>query len=247
MPLGNPITIENESRIVSVTTTTTDDTFTIQDGYRVNHINVYRNGVRLVDGTDFLARDGSTVQLIKPPVVGDVIEFQLYDDFKVPDAIVGSATSQIIHGDLVVAGTLYADVEVSETVVEYSEVAGIATYASTAGVSTSSGIASALTGDASVNTTGIITAASFFGDGSGLSDVVTGIQSGGTFVGTGATILNFVGAGNSISYNSGTNTIDINIAGSGGGGGSVTVDAGDFNSGSSIAGSNTEINGGDFN
>jgi len=114
-------------------------------------------------------------------------------------------------------------------------------YAKTAGIS------SALVDYASVNTTGIITAASFIGDGSGLTDVVTGIQSSGTFVGAGATILNFVGAGNSISYNSGTNTIDINIAGSGGGGGSVTVDAGDFNSGSSIAGSDTEINGGDFN
>ncbi len=245
MPLGNPITIENESRIVSVTTTTTDDTFTIQDGYKINHINVYRNGVRLVDGTDFLARNGSTVQLVKPPVIGDIIEFHLYDDFKVPDAIVGSASSQIIHGDLVVAGTLYADVEAVNQSVEYAAVAGVATYASTAGVAT---VAEGLTGDASVNTTGTITAASFFGDGSGLTDVVTGIQSSGTFVGAGATILNFVGAGNSISYNSGTNTIDINIAGSGGGGGgSVTVDAGDFNSGSSIAGSDTEINGGDFN
>ena len=76
-------------------------------------------------------------------------------------------------------------------------VSGIVTFGQldveSVGYASSSGIASALTGDASVNTTGIITAASFLGDGSGLTDVVTGIQSGGTFVGSGATILNFVG------------------------------------------------------
>lgn len=87
----------------------------------------------------------------------------------------------------------------------------------------------------------------YIGDGSQLTGIINGvgIQSGGTVIGYGATTLNFVGAGNSISYNSGTKTVDINIAGSGGGG-TIVADAGDFNSGSSTAGSNTEINGGEF-
>ena len=60
-------------------------------------------------------------------------------------------------------------------------------------------------------------------DGRNLSNIsggaITGIQSGGTAIGAGATTLNFTGSGNQVTYNSGTNTIDITIAGSGGGGG----------------------------
>ena len=109
MPLGNPITIENESRKISITVTNVTDTFTIQDGYAINHIDVYRNGVRLVSGNDFLATNGSTVQLINLPYLGDVLEFHLYDEFSVNDAIVGAASSQTIEGDLVINGELYVD------------------------------------------------------------------------------------------------------------------------------------------
>ena len=60
-------------------------------------------------------------------------------------------------------------------------------------------------------------------DGRNLSNIaggaITGIQSGGQTIGAGATTLNFTGSGNELTYNSGTNTIDITIAGSGGGGG----------------------------
>ena len=51
---------------------------------------------------------------------------------------------------------------------------------------------------------------------------ISGIQSGGQTIGAGATVLNFTGSGNELTYNAGTNTIDITIAGSGGGGGSVS-------------------------
>ena len=60
-------------------------------------------------------------------------------------------------------------------------------------------------------------------DSRGLSNIasgaVVGIQSAGTTIGAGATTLNFVGSGNSISYDSSTNTIDISITGGGGGAG----------------------------
>ena len=42
---------------------------------------------------------------------------------------------------------------------------------------------------------------------------VIGIQSTGTPIGTGATTLNFIGAGNTFAYNSGTKTLDISISG----------------------------------
>lgn len=49
------------------------------------------------------------------------------------------------------------------------------------------------------------------------SGVIVGIQSGGTRIGAGATTLNFIGSGNTIQYNAGSNTIDISISSGGGG------------------------------
>lgn len=64
---------------------------------------------------------------------------------------------------------------------------------------------------------GILTATKFYGDGSSLTNVISGvgINSLGTSVGTGVTILNFIGAGNTFYYNSATNTVNISIAGGG--------------------------------
>ena len=63
MPLGNPIRKQNESRILSVLATEGQTVFTVQGGYIVNHISVFRNGVRLSNAEDFTAGDGSTVTL----------------------------------------------------------------------------------------------------------------------------------------------------------------------------------------
>ena len=88
MPLGNPITIQNESRVISVTAQAPQSTFEITGGYLINHINVYQNGVRLVNGVDYTANNGSTVVLVTPAVTADTLEFHIYDSFTVPDAIV---------------------------------------------------------------------------------------------------------------------------------------------------------------
>jgi hypothetical protein len=48
------------------------------------------------------------------------------------------------------------------------------------------------------------------------SGAVIGIQSAGLSVGSGATTLNFIGAGNTFAYNAGTKTLDISIQGGGG-------------------------------
>ena len=69
----------------------------------------------------------------------------------------------------------------------------------------------------SVNATGVITASSFVGSGANLTDIVSGvgINSAGSVIGTGVTILNFVGSGNTFSYNPATKTVNISIAGGG--------------------------------
>ena len=52
MPLGNPIRKQNESRMVSVLATEGQTVFTVQGGYIINHISVFRNGVRLSPAED---------------------------------------------------------------------------------------------------------------------------------------------------------------------------------------------------
>jgi hypothetical protein len=105
-------------------------------------------------------------------------------------------------------------------------VGNVSTGASFAGIITAtsfSGDGSGLTGvgigtDGNVNTTGIITATAFYGDGSNLSNIISGVgiaTEGGT-VGTGATVLDFRGAGiSTVTVDSGIGTIFIEGGGSG--------------------------------
>jgi len=106
MAIGNPITLTNNvaSKNISVTATADQTLFTVTGGYRINQLAVFRNGVRLVDGSDFTARDGSTVTLITAANLNDTIEFQIFDDFRVADAIVTAETTQTISGELNVTG-----------------------------------------------------------------------------------------------------------------------------------------------
>ena len=108
MAIGNPITLTNNvaSKIISVTATADQTLFTVTGGYRINQLAVFRNGVRLANGADFTARDGSSVTLISPANLSDTLEFQIFDDFRVADAINSVGATQTINGDLIVTGTL---------------------------------------------------------------------------------------------------------------------------------------------
>ncbi len=108
MAIGNPITLTNNvaSKTISVTATADQTLFTVTGGYRINQLAVFRNGVRLADGADFTARDGSSVTLLSPANLGDTLEFQIFDDFRVADAIVSAEASQTIDGNLTVTGTV---------------------------------------------------------------------------------------------------------------------------------------------
>ena len=109
MAFGNPISLTDNvaSRLVSATATAGQTSFTVSGGYRINAISVYRNGVKLSDNEDFTAADGSTVVLTNAANVGDTLAFEIFDDFRVADAIVSAASSQTIGGDLVVTGRVY--------------------------------------------------------------------------------------------------------------------------------------------
>lgn len=108
MAIGRPVSLTNNvaSKTISVTATENQTLFTVAGGYRINQIAVFRNGARLVDGQDYTARDGATVTLIQGANLNDTLEFQIFDDFRVADAIVSAEASQTIQGDLTVTGTL---------------------------------------------------------------------------------------------------------------------------------------------
>jgi hypothetical protein len=83
MAIGNPITNENDFRINKFTPNQGQTSFTINNGYQVGKISVFRNGVRLTDGIDFTASDGSNVTLNTGCDLGDDLVIEVLDTFSV--------------------------------------------------------------------------------------------------------------------------------------------------------------------
>ena len=108
MAIGRPITLTDNvaSKIISATATASQTEFTVTGGYRINALTVYRNGVCLVDGSDYTAIDGSIVTLTTGASASDTLEFHIFDDFRVSDAILNNSSNQTIGGDLTVTGTI---------------------------------------------------------------------------------------------------------------------------------------------
>ena len=106
MAIGNPITLTNNvaSKIISVTATADQTLFTVTGGYRINQLAVLRNGVQLAQSDDFTANDGSTVTLLTAANEGDTVQFQVFDDFRVANAIQADVSTQTISGELNVTG-----------------------------------------------------------------------------------------------------------------------------------------------
>ena len=101
MAIGRPISLTPNiaSKSVSATATADQTSFTVEGGYRVNELGVYRNGVRLVQGTDFTASDGSTVTLLSAATVSDILDFVIFDSFNIADAI-NTVGDQTLSGEL---------------------------------------------------------------------------------------------------------------------------------------------------
>ena len=160
MAIGNPITLTGNvaSKSVTVTATAGQTAFTVTGGYRINQLEVYRNGVRLVDGTDFLARDGATVTLLGAANLNDVVEFQVFNDFSVADAIVSDSSNQTIRGNVDVVGILTA----STLSISDFDVGDNLTVGTGATIGT---------GVTVYGNSGIVSATSFYGDGSNLTGV----------------------------------------------------------------------------
>jgi hypothetical protein len=110
MAIGRPIKLTPNvaSKSVSISATAGQTSFTPTGGYRVNELSVYRNGVRLVQGRDFTAVDGITVNLTTGATVDDVLDFQIFDTFNIADALNANA-SQTLGGHLTVGSSITAE------------------------------------------------------------------------------------------------------------------------------------------
>ena len=106
MAVGRPISLTPNiaTKTISIVATAGQTSFTPAGGYRINELAVYRNGVRLVQGSDFTARDGATVTLLSAATVNDVIDFQIFDSFNVV-AAVDPNNAVDLGGDLNVTGS----------------------------------------------------------------------------------------------------------------------------------------------
>jgi len=111
---------------------TTD--FTFSSGYTVGYMDVYLNGIRLINGSDYTAETGNTVGLTSAANNGDVLELVAYKAFNLGQSIDQITGNLELNGKLTVTGI------------------------------------SSLT---DVVSSGIVTADSFYGDGSNLSGIST--------------------------------------------------------------------------
>ena len=146
-----------------------------------------------------------------------------------------NAVDAIFTGNVTIGGTLtYEDVTNIDSVgiiTARSDVrvggnlssVGITTLASSGGITTTGGD---LFVGSNVSAAGTVTALEYRkSDGSLVSGSI-GIQSAGLLVGAAVTTLNFIGAGNTFSYNEATKTLDVSISGGGrggAGGGAVSI------------------------
>ena len=171
-PSDSAVQVARQSFTVSGVTTD----FTFTSGYVPGYFDIYINGVKMIEGSDYTSSDGSTFSILNGGADdGDAIEavaIKAFNAANVSDAS-GSFT---VGSNLTVGGFISAG--------------------------------------------GTITGSAFYGDGSNLSNIISGvgINSGGTNIGYGVTTLNFVGSGTTVEVSGTTANIS---AGGGGGGGSI--------------------------
>ena len=157
MAVGRPISLTPNiaTKTLSSTATADQTSFTVTGGYRINELGVYRNGVRLVQGKDFTASDGSTVTLLSGATVDDIIDFVIFDSFNIADAI-NSVGDQTIDGEITATkfigdGSELTGVGTDNINTNNIKVSGISTFGS--GASTFPGVVSITDSTASTSTT----------------------------------------------------------------------------------------------
>jgi len=153
-----PVTYANDGNIYvrnNYVGAGTTGPFAFAQGYTIGYLDVYRNGVRLSSGTDFVGTSGTNFFLTEAAEVDDEIE------------AIGYSVASLVY-----TNSLFTNINVT----------GIGTI-NTLNV-------------AGTSTLGIVTGATYYGDGSNLTGVISGVEikEEGSSVGAAITSINFVGS-----------------------------------------------------
>ena len=76
--IGNSPGVASQRVTTTLTATAAQTQFTTQSGYVLGYVDVYLNGAKLVNGSDFEAITGTYITLFAGAAVGDVIELVSY-------------------------------------------------------------------------------------------------------------------------------------------------------------------------
>jgi len=76
--IGNSPGVASQRIVSKFTATASQTTFTPTSGYTVGYLDVYMNGVKLINGEDYTASNGSTFVLASGAASGDIVESVAY-------------------------------------------------------------------------------------------------------------------------------------------------------------------------
>jgi len=184
-PSDSSVTVARQTNQPTGITTT----FVFNSGYDVGYLDVYVNGSKLINALDYTATDTQNISLTTAAVSGDVVEFVAYKAFNLSNVVSSTPGNLTVGGDLTVGGIISGDGSGLTNV-------GIGTTGS-------------------INTSGIITASKFVGDGSeltGVSGFATALSTDqtsplNTFFKTPKQVT--IGAGTSVTVQSDTTSGDV--------------------------------------
>ena len=100
-PGDSSVTIARQSYNVSGVTTD----FTFSSSYTPTLFDVYINGAKLVNISDYAATDGNTFSLVSAATGGDVVEAVAYKAFNLANPVTSALGNFSVGGDLTVTGS----------------------------------------------------------------------------------------------------------------------------------------------
>ena len=108
--IGGKVAISSPQQIETkhTVTATASQTSITNVGYTVGAVHVYQNGVRLVDGTDYTATNGSTITLSTGATENDQIVIVSHGSFETGD-VVSAASGGTFSGNVTVSGSVTAN------------------------------------------------------------------------------------------------------------------------------------------
>ena len=76
--IGNSPGVASQRIVSSFTAAAGQTLFTLSSGYSLGYLDVYLNGVKLINGTDYTANNGTTVTLTQATALNDTVECVAY-------------------------------------------------------------------------------------------------------------------------------------------------------------------------